>query len=228
MELHHDPFLSFALSGYNHEWYGTVHAHHVSSSFPDSTQAEYAHIRIIHDCIQALPYRISVYRKQAGNSETMTSYQRGRHGTAPIRSDTWRQSAPLFICSTAIIQRRNKTSTSRSSFVHPHMWTLQTITGKVKPNHASIPHAIIGRKLNPAGWHLPVMTGSTRPQVCDNLAIRQRGIGKYSDSRTVPVIKDSIGFPDTNICDEASSVEDSIIIASRKTQCLQTRYQHST
>lgn len=35
-------------------------------------------------------YRISVYRKQAGNSETMTSYPRGRHGTATIRSDTWR------------------------------------------------------------------------------------------------------------------------------------------
>lgn len=34
MELHHDPFLSFALSGYNHEWYGTVHAHHASLSFP--------------------------------------------------------------------------------------------------------------------------------------------------------------------------------------------------
>lgn len=28
-ELHHDPFL-----GYNHEWYGTVHAHHVSLSLP--------------------------------------------------------------------------------------------------------------------------------------------------------------------------------------------------
>ena len=47
--------------------------------------------RIIHDCIQeALPSRISVIRKQADNSETMTSYPRGRHGTATIRSDTWR------------------------------------------------------------------------------------------------------------------------------------------
>lgn len=43
--------------------------------------------RIIHDCIQeALPSRISVYRKQADNSETMTSDPRGRHGTATIRS----------------------------------------------------------------------------------------------------------------------------------------------
>lgn len=85
---------------------------HVSSSLTDSTQAglcSHSHPcsqRIIHDCIQALPSRISVYRKQAGNSETMTSDPRGRHETATIRSDTWRQSAPLFICSTAIIQRR--------------------------------------------------------------------------------------------------------------------------
>ena len=28
VELHHDPFLSFTLGGYNYEWYGTVHAHH--------------------------------------------------------------------------------------------------------------------------------------------------------------------------------------------------------
>lgn len=61
------PFLSFALSGYNHEWYGTVHAHHASLSFPYawkissvdtaytiltlikqavSLYAEYVHIRI--------------------------------------------------------------------------------------------------------------------------------------------------------------------------------------
>lgn len=98
MELHHDPFLSFALSGYNHEWYGTVHAHHASLSFPicmenifgwhsihhpfPTRRRRYHYMRniftfasmlsrIIHGCIQeTLPYRISVYRKQAGNSET--------------------------------------------------------------------------------------------------------------------------------------------------------------
>ncbi len=58
-------------------------------------QAEYAHIRIhVHNASFMIVfrrfhrYRISVYRKQAGNSETMTSYPRGRHGTATIRSDT--------------------------------------------------------------------------------------------------------------------------------------------
>lgn len=115
MELHHDPFLSFALGGYNHEWYGTVHAHHypfpyawkissVDTAYTILSRLDAGGIiicgicshshpcsqRIIHGCIQALPYRISVYRKQTGNSETMTSDQRGIHGTATIKSDTWR------------------------------------------------------------------------------------------------------------------------------------------
>lgn len=41
--------------------------------------------RIIHGCIQeALPYRISVYRKQAGNSETMTSTRKTRNGNHQV------------------------------------------------------------------------------------------------------------------------------------------------
>lgn len=112
MELHHDPFLSFALSGYNHEWYGTVHAHHASLSFPicmenifgwhsihhpfPTRRRRYHYMRniftfasmlsrIIHGCIQeTLPYRISVYRKQAGNSETMTSTRKTRNGNHQV------------------------------------------------------------------------------------------------------------------------------------------------
>lgn len=40
--------------------------------------------RIIHGCIQALPYRISVYRKQADNSETMTSTRKTQNGNHQV------------------------------------------------------------------------------------------------------------------------------------------------
>lgn len=125
---------------------------------------------------------------------------------------------------------------TQCSFVHPHMWTLQTITGKVKSNHASISHAIIDRKLNP---RLPqaYMTSDrndgfipTRPQARDNLSFTQRGIGKCSGSRTVSVIKDSFRVSTvTNICDNdrTTRIEDSIIISSRKTQRLQTSCQQN-
>lgn len=132
MELHHDPFLSFALSGYNHEWYGTVHAHHASLSFPYawkissvdtaytiltlikqavSLYAEYVHIRI-----HALTHHSWLYSGGASIPDKClpeTSRQqwneelpRGKHGTVTIRSDTWRQSKHRFHMLTAIIQRR--------------------------------------------------------------------------------------------------------------------------
>lgn len=154
----------------------------------------------------------------------MTSDPRGRHGTATIRSDTWRQSKHRFhmFNSHHRIAVLNKTSMTRGSFVHSHMWTLQTITGKVKPNHASIPQVTIDRMKNPRPPQAYMTSDRhdglipTRPQARDNLSFTQQGIGKYSDSRTAPVIKDSIGFPDTNIRDEDSPgrIADSVIIAS--------------
>jgi len=73
-------------------------------------QAEYAHIRIhVHNASFMIVfrrfhrYRISVYRKQAGNSETMTSDPRGRHGTAPSGLIHEGNPSIAFTCSTAII-----------------------------------------------------------------------------------------------------------------------------
>lgn len=119
-------------------------------SFPDSTQAEYAHIRIhVHNASFMIVfrrfhrYRISVYRKQAGNSETMTSYPRGRHGTATIRSDTWRHRFHMPSSQRRIEQDEHD----------PWQFCSSTYVDIADNNRkypfTSISHAIIDRKLNP-------------------------------------------------------------------------------
>ena len=108
--------------------------------------------RIIHDCIQeALPSRISVYRKQADNSETMTSDPRGRHGTATIRSDTWRQSALLSHVQQPSSHRRiEQDKHDPGQFCSSTYVDIAYNNRKSQANpFASISHAIIGRKLNP-------------------------------------------------------------------------------
>lgn len=226
MELHHDPFLSFALSGYNHEWYGTVHAHHASLSFPicmenifgwhsihhpfPTRRRRYHYMRniftfasmlsrIIHGCIQeTLPYRISVYRKQAGNSETMTSTRKTRNGNHQV----WYMEAIQASLSHANSQLQRRIEQDEHDPVQFCSSTYVDIADNNRKSQANpLPafHMLSlvawrTRDFRRLLWHLTGMTGSSQhdhKQVRDNLAIRQRGIGKYSGSRTVSIIKDS-------------------------------------
>lgn len=100
--------------------------------------------RIIHDCIQeALPSRISVYRKQAGNSETMTSDQRGIHGTATISGLI--HGGTAFTC-----HHRSRIEQDEHD---PWQFCSSTYVDIADNNRkypfTSISHAIIDRKLNP-------------------------------------------------------------------------------